>query len=260
VSGVLVLLPPSEGKAAGGTGPPLDLGALSFPALNPVRDRLVHALTTAARDEPETLRCALGLSPRQRDAIDQDAALLTSATMPALERYTGVVYDNLDYRTLRGAARRRADRSLLVASPLFGLLRPRDRVPAYRLSAGTSLPGVGGLAAVWRPALEAVLGQAPGLVVDLRSGAYAALARLPRAVEVRVLREDGGRRTVVSHDNKHTKGRLARALCEHGARDLADVAEVGRACADDVEVDGRRVDLVLRGLASARAAAVGALR
>jgi hypothetical protein len=56
----------------------------------------------------------------------------------------------------------------------------------------------------------------------------------------------------VSHDNKHTKGRLARALCEHGARTVADLTELGRSVADDVEVDGRRVDLVLRGLASAR--------
>ena len=54
-----------------------------------------------------------------------------------------------------------------------------------------------------------------------------------------------------------TSGRrdiCARALCEHGAATVADVAELGRGVADDVEVDGRRVDLVLRGLASARPA------
>jgi uncharacterized protein len=255
---VLVLLPPSEGKATGGTGPPLDLGALSFPTLNPVRERLVEALTTAARVRPDALRAALGLSSRQHDAVDQDAALRSSGTLPALERYTGVVYDSLGYGTLTGPARRRADRSLVVASALFGLLRPRDRVPAYRLSGATSLPGVGGLAPVWRPSLDAALDQAPGLVVDLRSSAYAALGRVPRAVEVRVLREVQGRRSVVSHDNKHTKGRLARALCQSGARSAGEVAELGRGCADDVEVDGRRVDLVLRGLAGARSAAAGA--
>lgn len=249
---MLVLLPPSEGKADGGDGPPLDLGSLSFPALTPVRERLVEALTRAAQRDPGGLRSALGLSERQSREIDQDAALLTSPTLPALDRYTGVVYDNLGYRTLRGAAKRRADGSLVVVSALFGLLRPSDRVPAYRLSGATTLPGVGGLAAVWRPALEPELAAHGGLVVDLRSGAYAALARVPRAVEVRVLRQAGGRRTVVSHDNKHTKGRLARALCEHGARGVADVAEVGRDCADDVVVDGRRVDLLLHGLASAR--------
>jgi isopentenyl diphosphate isomerase/L-lactate dehydrogenase-like FMN-dependent dehydrogenase len=89
-------------------------------------------------------------------------------------------------------------------------------------------------------------------VVDLRSGAYAALARVPHAVQVRVLRETVGRRSVVSHDNKWTKGRLARALCEQGARSTSDVAEIGRTVADDVEVAGRRVDLLLHGLASGR--------
>jgi uncharacterized protein len=249
---VLVLLPPSEGKADGGDGPPLDLTALSFPALTPAREHLVTALQRAARRDPQALRAALGLSDRQAGEVAKDAALTTAPTLPASQRYTGVVYDNLGYPTLRGAARRRADSSLVVASALFGLLRLTDRIPAYRLSGGTVLPGLGGLTPLWRPVLEPVLAAHRGLVVDLRSGAYAALARVPGAVEVRVLREAGGRRSVVSHDNKWTKGRLARALCEHGARSVRDVAEIGRTCADDVEVDGRRVDLVLHGLASAR--------
>ena len=249
---MLVLLPPSEGKAAGGDGPPLDLAGLSRPALTPARERAVDALVHAARTDPERLRRALGCTPGQAEEVARDAVLRESPTLPALQRYTGVVYDALDHASLTGTARRRADASLVVASALFGLLGPRDRVPAYRLSGGTSVPGLGSLAALWRPVLEPELAGARGLVVDLRSGAYAALARVPRAVTVRVLRETGGQRTVVSHDNKHTKGRLARALCEQGARTVADVAEAGRACADDVEVEGRTVDLVLHGLATAR--------
>jgi uncharacterized protein len=55
----------------------------------------------------------------------------------------------------------------------------------------------------------------------LRSGAYASLwVPGANAVAVRVLheRESGGvvRRSVVSHFNKATKGRLARALLESG--------------------------------------------
>jgi uncharacterized protein len=250
---VLVLLPPSEGKAAGGDGPPLDLAALSFPALTPARERVVAAVERAARRDRDALRTALGLTARQEQHLDDDAALTSSPTLPALQRYTGVVYDQLGYATLRGAALRRANAALVVASALLGLVRPKDAVPAYRLSGGTVVPGLGGLAPVWRPALEAELTAQRGPVVDLRSGAYAALARVPGALEVRVLREEGGRRTVVSHDNKWTKGRLARALCEHGARSVREVAEVARTCADDVELEGRRLDLVLRGLASARA-------
>lgn len=249
---VRVLLPPSEGKAPGGRGRPLDLDALSFPALTPARRQLVEAVERLAQRDPAGLRTALGLTPRQAAEVEADATLTTSGTLPALERYTGVLYDTLGYATLSGPARRRADTSLVVASALFGLLRPRDRVPAYRLSGSTVLPGLGGLAPLWRPVLEPELAGVRGLVVDLRSGAYAALARVPGAVDVRVLRETDGRRSVVSHDNKWTKGHLARALCEHGERTVGDVAEVGRSVADDVEVDGRRVDLVLHGLASAR--------
>jgi cytoplasmic iron level regulating protein YaaA (DUF328/UPF0246 family) len=254
---MLVLLPPSERKADAGDGPPLDLAALSFPALTPVRERLVGALEHAARTDAERLRKALGLSAQQTGEVARDAALRTAPTLPVFQCYTGVVFDTLGYASLSGPARRRANRSLVVASALFGLLRPGDRVPAYRLSGTTKVPGIGGLPALWRPALEPELAGYRGLVVDLRSGAYAALARVPGAVEVRVLRESGGRRSVVSHDNKYTKGRLARGLCELGGRTVGDVAEVGRSCADDVEVTGRRVDLVLHGLASARGAVPG---
>lgn len=249
---MLVLLPPSEGKAAGGDGPPLDLASLSYPALTPVRERLVGTLVDLARTQRPALQSALGLTERQTAALDEDAALTTSPTMRAIERYTGVIYDNLGYSALAASARRRADRSLVVASALFGLLRTRDLVPAHRLSGSTVLPGLGGLAPVWRPALEPVLADVRGPVVDLRSGPYAALARVPGAIAVHVLRDVDGRRTVVSHDNKWTKGRFARVLCEHGARSARDVVELARTCADDVEVDGRRISLVLHGLASAR--------
>lgn len=246
---MLLLLPPSEGKATGGRGAPLDLSRLAHPALSPVRSRLVTALEAAAAQDLPGLATALGCSV---DEAGKDLHLTTSGTLPALRRYTGVVYEALSYATLSPAGRRRAHSSLRVASALFGLLAPTDRIPAYRLSGGTSLPGVGSLAAAWRPVLEPEIAAHRGLVVDLRSGPYAALARVPSAVSVRVLRETDGVRAAVSHDNKYTKGLLARELCELGARTVADVAEAGASVADVVEVDGRRVDLVLHGLATAR--------
>jgi cytoplasmic iron level regulating protein YaaA (DUF328/UPF0246 family) len=100
---VLVLLPPSETKVNGGDGPPLRLEALSHPALGPVRKGLVDELVELAAD-PDGCRAALGLSPKQDAEIARNAALWTAPTMPALHRYTGVLYDALDVRSLRGAA------------------------------------------------------------------------------------------------------------------------------------------------------------
>jgi len=249
---VLVLLPPSEGKALGSRGPSLDLESLSFPELTPVRVLLVDALCRLAVEQPTHLQRALGLANGQLSELDKDARLRTASTLRVRRLYTGVLYDNLDLASLQGAARRRASSSLVVASALFGLLRLGDRVPSYRLSGGTTLPGLGGLAPLWGPVLEPLLAKEKGLVVDLRSGVYTRLARAPHAVEVRVLREQDGQRTTVSHDNKWIKGKLARALCEHGARTIGDVAAIGQELADVVEVRGRRVDLVLHSLASAR--------
>ena len=125
----------------------------------------------------------------------RNAEVWTSPTVPALHRYTGVLYDALDVGSLRGAAAVRARRRLVVGSALFGLLTADDPVPAYRLSAGSALPGRGTLAAVWRPLLEPVLAAvaARELVVDLRSGSYAALARVPGAVTVTVRRRPRAR-------------------------------------------------------------------
>jgi cytoplasmic iron level regulating protein YaaA (DUF328/UPF0246 family) len=209
---VLVLLPPSETKAAGGDGPPLDLAALTAPELTPVRTEIAEALVTLAGDIPAA-RESLGLSPKQVDEIERNASLWSSPTLPAVQRYTGVLYDALDVGSMTRAQRARADRRLAVGSALFGLVRAGDRIPAYRLSAGSSLPGLPTLRALWKPALAPVLAGAGELVVDLRSGSYAALAPVPGAVTLDVLSErPDGTRSVVSHFNKAHKGRLARLL------------------------------------------------
>lgn len=224
---MLVLLPPSETKHPGGNGPPLDLGALSAPELTGVRTELVEALVKLADDVPAA-RAALGVSARQDDEIARNAELWTSATLPVLDRYTGVLYDALDVASLTRAQRARADARLAVGSALFGLVRGVDRIPAYRLSAGSALPGLPTLRSLWRPALEPVLAAEQGLVVDLRSGAYAALAPVAGAVTVQVLSErPDGSRSVVSHFNKATKGRLARLLAATTA-EPADVVGLRR--------------------------------
>jgi uncharacterized protein len=209
---VLILLPPSETKAVGGDGPPLDLAALTAPELTPVRTEIAEALVKLAGDVPAA-RAALGLSPKQDDEIGRNAALWTSGTLPALQRYTGVLYDALDVGSMTRVHRARAGRRLAVGSALFGLVGADDPIPAYRLSAGSSLPGLPTLRGLWKPALAPVLAGIDDLVVDLRSGSYAALAPVPGAVTLEVLSErPDGSRSVVSHFNKAHKGRVARLL------------------------------------------------
>ena len=221
---VLILLPPSEGKTAPRRGKALDLAEMSSPALTTTRTTLLHALTSLCRDDPEEAATVLGLAAGQRDLVGRNAALETAPTARADAIYTGVLYDALGLATLSPAARRRATARVAVTSSLFGLVRPGDRIPAYRLSGDASLPGTGSVAGAWRDVLGDAVRDAmgTGLLVDLRSGTYAAFWRpeadlARRVATVRVLHESGGRRTVVSHFNKATKGRIVRALLEDGA-------------------------------------------
>jgi uncharacterized protein len=246
---VIVLLPPSETKRAGGEGPPLRLDTLSFPALRPLRAALVDELVALATDRPGCRR-ALGLSPSQDHEIDRNAALYDAPTLPAINRYTGVLYDALDIGSLRGMAKSRARARLVVGSALFGLVRADDPIPAYRLSATSKLPGQPTLAARWRPVLEPELADiaAEELVVDLRSGPYAGLGRLPAAVRADVVSEHAdGRRTVVTHFNKAHKGRLARALVTSRAEpdDAAKVAAIARRAGMRVERNGNELTVVV---------------
>lgn len=227
---MLVLLPPSETKADGGVGAQLDLDGLTFPELNPVRERLVSALVTLAEDVPASL-AALGVSERQSAEVTRNAELRTSPTLPAVERYTGVLYDALGIATFTRAERRRAGARLAVASALFGVLRADDRIPAYRLSGGTTLPGVGTMRSVWHPSLGKTLSTVDDLVLDLRSTPYAGLAKIPHAVVVRVVNEDDtGRRLTISHFNKAYKGQLAAVLAK-APREPSSVRAVIRVAA-----------------------------
>ncbi|MFI9275211.1 peroxide stress protein YaaA [Kitasatospora sp. NPDC052896] len=223
----LVLLPPSEGKATAGEGAPLELDALSLPGLTAARARVLDALVELCRGDEDTAAEVLGLSPGLRGEIARNAGLRTAAALPAGEVYTGVLFDALGLAELDEAAYARAERSLLVFSGLWGAVRIGDRIPPYRCSGGVKLPPLGALGGYWRRETAEVLpAEADGLVLDLRSAAYAASWKpagelVARTATVRVLqeREVAGvrKRSVVSHFNKATKGRLVRDLLNCGA-------------------------------------------
>mgnify|MGYP000969072169 CR=1 FL=1 len=188
----------------------MDLGELSWPELAGDR-RLVLDALAAASSGPDALE-VLKVGASLEDEARANTGLWDAPAAPARDVYTGVLYDAFDVASLSPSGRRRAQASALIFSALFGVLRLGDRIPAYRLSGATALPGVGTPASFWRARLDAVL-KGDDLVVDCRSGLYAGFWTPPRALPVRVFREVAGRRSVVSHQAKHARGLVARALC-----------------------------------------------
>lgn len=236
---VLVLLPPSEGKtpAASRRRRPVDLTTLSWPEINGARTRVLDELAQVS-GRPDALD-VLDVGPSLAAEVERNTRLRTEPAIPASELYSGVLYEALDLAGLPASARRRATRWLVVVSGLWGALRLTDRVPAYRLSMAATLPGTGPLGSFWRQHLDEPLRQAAGggLVVDCRSSTYQS-AWTPtrdvaaRTVAVRVLRDEGGRRTVVSHMAKQTRGQVVRHLLLRDGREPRTPKALGAAVSE----------------------------
>lgn len=231
----LILLPPSERKAPGGSGPPWAPGTTRLAELDEARERVLAALARALRGSAADRQALLGVSgDALAEAVAADHQVRSSPTCPAIERYTGVLYDALDARTLPATSRRRLARQVLVLSGLFGAVAPTDPIPTYKLKMGASLPGLGRLAPFWRPHLDAALAplSARRTVWNLLPGEHAAAWTAPgrAACEVRVRFLDeverGGERrlTTVSHWNKLLKGALVRHLLATQLDDPAGLA------------------------------------
>ncbi|QXC61682.1 peroxide stress protein YaaA [Aquihabitans sp. G128] len=226
----VILLPPSEGKAPGGRGAPWAPGRLVLPELD---DRRAQVLAALGEGHPAR----------------------TSGTRPAIDRYTGVLYRELDAASLDGAARNRLTRQALIASGLWGVVGPRDPIPDYKLKMGARVAPLGTLSGWWRPALTAALRDRVGgaVVWDLLPNEHAAAIDwsqlAPRTrVQVRFLDRQG---KVVSHWNKLLKGSIVRWLVETGTNDPAALA--GFDHPQGYRLDGaastfarREVSLVLR--------------
>jgi uncharacterized protein len=221
-----ILLPPSEGKAEPVGGEPVDLDSLVFAAeLRRQRQKLLRAVGSKLRKAPAA---------------------------PAAEIYTGVLYQRLDLGELSAAARRRAAKRVLIASALWGFVRPTDRIPHYRLPPSTKLDGIGPLSAWWRPALAAAMPEETGeTIVDMRSGAYTSAWKPKRAtlLSVRVFRQEGGKRKPVSHMAKAVRGDVARALllARREPKTPHEVAAIAAEADFEVELTPASLDVIVDG-------------
>lgn len=174
--------------------------------------------TSAKPDAPQRLRVGRTLI----DEVARNVDLLSEPVRPAVEVYSGPLYEGLDWASLSEKERKRADQRLVIASSLWGLLRPTDQIPAYRLHVCSHLPGIERIDATWRTVLPRTLAEVAGdrgAILDLRSPVYQATGRpaglADRTVTVRVgpAASQGGVGDVVA---KRVRGEAARHLLESG--------------------------------------------
>lgn len=230
---MLILLPPSEGKTAAPLdGAPVDLLALSFPELTEARERVGMELQRVSQQEDAAIILKVGKTLQKE--VQRNQQVLSEPAQPASEVYSGVLYDALDFSSLSSDAQERAENSVLIISALWGVLRLRDSIPAYRLSMGVNLGDCGNLATFWRGELTSALQALSDheLIIDCRSAPYAK-AWVPAhrnhyLVRVEKQVQDGSRK-VISHFAKHYRGLLTRHIVANGLENISSINELEQA-------------------------------
>jgi cytoplasmic iron level regulating protein YaaA (DUF328/UPF0246 family) len=240
MSKLVILLPPSESKKPGGRRGPWQESKMSVPA-EAQRLAVMGALALALEGTEADLSKLFGVKgDALADAARVNAAVATSPTMAAIERYTGVLYGALDAASLDPLQRRRFNRQVRIFSGLWGAVGPSDPIPNYKLKMGATLPGLSPsgttrLSRFWRPGLTEALQDS--MKIDRQSVLWNllpndcadALGPLPprRQFSVRFFEADAAfdhdpsQLRVVNHWNKLLKGSLVRWLLNAQPTDVA---------------------------------------
>lgn len=246
---MIFLLPPSETKESGGKKKPKSLG---FEELDKTRKLLQQALLDVCKT-PTLAAKALKLGPKQLGQIAVNLELTNPECLPALDRYTGTLYDALKDGGVTAAMRARAGKRVFIQSSLFGLISAMDEIPNYRFSAGSKIPGIN-IKSQWQLAHKDIWSKFSNqTVIDLRSNSYSELAPIPESVSsysVEVVLEDSrGNRKSLNHFNKQAKGQFLRAilLAKPEAKTLAELKVIAKQANLKLEVTGRKLLLVTHG-------------
>lgn len=238
---MLILLPPSETKRPGGVGISIDKAAIIWAALDQVRDQVIAGLESLCQDSEKATK-ALNLGKQTSAEITKNLSLMTSPTMPALFRYSGVLYKAIDPDSLAESAIERAGQVLFIQSALFGLLPALEQIPDYRFSASSKISGLN-LEQLWIEGHKAVWPRMIGQILDMRSVEYQEINPIPTEKEsfvVEVLTENG---KSMNHFNKKAKGLFVRAALEQSLSDISQLPEVAATAGLRAEIEGRTVKL-----------------
>lgn len=216
-----ILFSPSETKIDGGEGDFLNKNSFIFPELYSKRLEILNSyndfLKTASKEQLEKL-----FGTKKEDILNkyrQD--IFSQNTKKAIERYTGVAYDYLNYSNLNENEKKYIDENTLIFSNLFGVLKASDEIPDYKLKQGESFLGL---------KLEKFYNENFSLkldeffesedILDLRAGFYEKFYTIKKPYYTMKFIKDG---KVVSHFAKAYRGIILRLVAQNNIKSIDEL-------------------------------------
>ena len=198
---------------------------------------------------------SLGEARAEAAKLYPDKKIFRSPTMMAIDRYTGTLYGALHGRGLKGtptefahlseSAMARAKEIVLIQSALFGLIPATALIPDYKFTATAKLKKI------WAEPHEVVFRRLNGIIIDMRSKQYGALAPIPEDLESYyldvVLEAADGTRSSMNHFNKKSKGELIHAVlnAKEPPKTIAVLRKIAKKAGFGLEQNGRELALIV---------------
>ena len=209
-----ILIPPSEGKAK--TKPTKIL----FSEINFRFEREVKQVVRLLElIDDEDLRSVYGTSAEKASMFHrQNQDIFNSPCAPAIERYTGVVYEHISWSTLSEKAKDYMEKYIYIFSGLFGLLSPKTLIPDYKLKMN-----VLSLQHHWNPVLTEAL-KDEKMIVDLLPQVHrkAYKPNKQKVLPVDFLILNKGKKSAAGHFGKAVKGEFIRYIAENNITNIDD--------------------------------------
>lgn len=234
-----ILLPPAEGKNPGGNpfAPDMfDYRSSStfnyFSDLNPERRKLITQLQAVIEDG-EGLETLFGVKgDALAEAIEANKNVFNAPLMSALDRYSpGVMYKAMDFAGLPTGAQRRLLENAIIFSGLFGLLRPDDLIPNYKLRMDASLPEIGKVFKYWRSHISGLLNETLkehtvwNLLPNIHRDAWDDDHSYKMMIDVSFFDEENGERKAITHGVKPLRGQMVNYIVREMIEDVEDLKE-----------------------------------
>ena len=202
-----ILIPPSEGKSR------VKVTKTLFSDTNFRFKREVNQVVRLLElIDDEDLRSVYGTSAEKALMFHrQNQDIFNSPCAPAIERYTGVVYEHISWSTLSEKAKDYMEKYIYIFSGLFGLLTPKTPIPDYKLKMN-----ILSLQHHWNPILTEALKDDES-IIDLLPQVHrkAYTPNKKNVIPVDFLIFNKGKKTAAGHFGKAVKGEFIRYMAEN---------------------------------------------
>ena len=181
------------------------------------------------------LSSLMSISPKLSElnwSRNQDFQKIDSKEKEAIFAFNGDVYDGIDASSINTSNHEKLQNSLRILSGLYGILKPFDKIKAYRLEMGTkiSINGSKNLYDFWKENVTNSLIDEINendIIVNLASNEYFSVidkSLIPNTIVTPQFKDfKNGKLKIISFYAKKARGLMTRFLIDNDIKSLSDI-------------------------------------